>query len=88
MKNQIINSLFDFNNENENGFFKKLIYKRSNQNIARFLKIILTPILFKIVIIPVLLLFMFTFSIISLEFFERRVKTMKKDAELISPGTS
>ena len=40
MKNQIINSLFDFNNENENGFFKKLIYKRSNQNIARFLKII------------------------------------------------
>ena len=41
--------------------------------------------MFKIEIIPVLLLFTFTFFIIILESFDKSVSTMKKDAELISP---
>ena len=44
--------------------------------------------MFKIEIIPVLLLFTFIFFIIILESFDKSVSTMKKDAELISPGTS
>ena len=43
--------------------------------------------MFNIFIIPVLVLFILTFLTTSFEFLERRVKTIKKELELISPGT-
>ena len=46
----------------------------------------LTPIFFKIVIIPILEGLIFTFLIINFELFDRAVKTIKKAAELISEG--
>ena len=52
-----------------------------------FFRIIFAFILFKIFIIPNLDLFTFIFFTISFDFFDSKVKTMKKALELISPGT-
>ena len=46
----------------------------------------LTPIFFKIVIMPILDGLMFTFLINNFELFDRAVKTIKKAPELISDG--
>ena len=46
----------------------------------------LTPIFFKIVIIPILDGLMFTFLINNFEFLDRAVKTIKNAAELMSDG--
>ena len=46
----------------------------------------LTPIFFKIVIMPILDGLMFTFLINNFELLDRAVKTIKKAAELISDG--
>jgi hypothetical protein len=46
----------------------------------------LTPIFFKIVIIPILDGLMFTSLINNFEFLDRAVKTIKKAAELMSDG--
>ena len=46
----------------------------------------LTPIFFKIVIMPILDGLMFTFLINNFELFDSVVKTIKKAAELISEG--
>ena len=51
-----------------------------------FLNIISAPILFKILITPILEGLTFTSFISSFEFFDRIVKTIKKALELISPG--
>ena len=49
-----------------------------------FLKMIFAPILFKIFIDPVLEGLIFTFLTVKLDFFERRVRTIKKALLLMS----
>ena len=47
----------------------------------------LAPILFKIVIIPIRVGLILTFLIFNREFFDNKVRTMKKALELMSEGT-
>ena len=51
-----------------------------------FLNFIFTPIFFKIVIIPILDGFMFTFLISNFDLFDSAARTIKKAAELMSEG--